>query len=62
MNAISQQAIQTIRKSSLESITLSNDMKPTAVEERLRALNAVIKKLLTKKGAKIEILVMKGTD
>ena len=49
-----------IRKTAEESVTLSNDMKSTAVDEKLRTLNAAVKKLLAKKDATVEIFVMKG--
>ena len=62
MSALSQQELQKIRKTALESVTLTNDMKSTAVDEKLRTLNAAVKKLLAKKDAKIEIFVMKGND
>ncbi len=62
MSALSQQELQKIRKIALESVTLNQDMKSTAVDEKLRTLNAAVKKLLAKKDAKIEIFVMKGSD
>ena len=62
MSALSQQELQKIRKTALESVTLNQDMKSTAVDEKLRTLNTSVKKLLAKKDAKIEILVMKGND
>ena len=49
-----------IRKTAEESVTLSNDMKSTAVDEKLRTLNAAVKKLLAKKDATVEIFAMKG--
>jgi hypothetical protein len=62
MSALSQQELQKIRKTALESVTLTNDMKSTAVDENLRTFNGAVKKLLAKKDAKIEIFVMKGRD
>ena len=59
---LSQQEMKKIQQNSLESLTLGNEMKSTAVDEKLRALNTAIKKLLAKKDAKIEIFVMKGSD
>lgn len=59
---LSQQEMKKIQQNALESLTLANDMKSTAVDEKLRTLNAAIKKLLAKKDAKIEIFVMKGND
>jgi hypothetical protein len=62
MSALSQQEMMKVRKAAEETITLSNDMKPTVVDEKLRHLSAAIKKLLGKKDAKIEIFAMKGSD
>ncbi len=59
---LSQQDMTKIRKAAEESVTLSNEMKYTAVDEKLRNLNTAVKKLLTKKDAKIEIFVTKGGD
>ncbi len=59
---LSQQDMTKIRKAAEEFVTLSNEMKYTAVDEKLRNLNTVVKKLLTKKDAKIEIFVTKGSD
>lgn len=57
---LSQQELAKVRKTAEESVTLSNDMKSTAVDENLRTLNAAVKKLLAKKDATVEIFVMKG--
>ena len=57
---LSQQELAKVSKGAEESITLSNDMKSTAVDEKLRTLNAAVKKLLAKKDATVEIFVMKG--
>jgi hypothetical protein len=59
---LSQQDMTKIHKAAEESVTLSNDMKSTAVDEKLRTLNAAVKKMLTKKEAKIAIFVTKGGD
>ncbi len=56
---LSQQELAKVRNNA-ESITLSNEMKSTAVDEKLRTLNASVKKLLAKKDATVEIFVMKG--
>ena len=47
-----------IRKAADEHVTLSNDMKSTAVDEKLRTLNASIRKLLSNK-VTVEIFIMK---
>ena len=59
---LTQQEMKRIQQNSLESLNLGNDMKSTAVDEKLRALTTAIKKLLAKNDAKIEIFVMKGSD
>ena len=46
---LSQQEFAKFRKTAEESVTLSNDMKSTAVDEKLRTLNASIKKILFSK-------------
>lgn len=54
------QQLANIRKAAEESVTLSNEMKQSVVDEKIRTLNASIKKLLTKKDATVEIFIMKG--
>ena len=46
------------RKAALHSVTLSSDMKTSAVDSKLRELTAEIKKVLAKNGMTIEIFVM----
>lgn len=62
MSALSQQELQKIRKTAEEAIILSNEIKQSIVDERLRTLNAAVKKLLAKKDATVEIFVIKGSD
>ena len=57
---ISQQELAKVRKAAEESVTLSNEMKQSVVDEKIRALNAHIKKLLAKKDETVEIFVLKG--
>lgn len=57
---ISLQELAKVSKGAEESITLSNDMKSMAVDEKLRTLNAAVKKLLAKKDATVKIFVLKG--
>ena len=45
------------RKAALHSVTLSSDMKTSAVDSKLRELTAEIKKVLAKNGMTIEIFV-----
>ena len=47
-----------MRKVALHSVTLSSDMKTSAVDSKLRELTAEIKKVLAKNGMTIEIFVM----
>ena len=46
-----------IRKSALQSVTLSSELKTSAVDSKLRELSAEIKKVLAKNGMTIEIFV-----
>ena len=54
----SQQELAKVRKAAEESVTLSNEMKQSFVDEKIRSLNASIKKLLMKKDSVIEIFVL----
>ena len=56
----SQQELAKVRKAAEESVTLSNEMKQSFVDEKIRSLNAFIKKLVAKKDVTVEIFVMKG--
>jgi hypothetical protein len=60
MSALSQQELAKVRKAAEESVTLSNEMKQSFVDEKIRSLNASIKKLVAKKDVTVEIFVMKG--
>ena len=62
MSALSQQELAKVRKAAEESVTLSNEMKQSFVDEKIRSLNASIKKLLMRKDATLEILVVRGAD
>jgi hypothetical protein len=46
------------RKAALHSVTLSSELKTSAVDSKLRELTAEIKKLLAKNGMTIEIFVI----
>ena len=61
MNLTSQELAK-LRKVADVSVTLKNEMKQSVIDEKLRTLNASIKKLLMKKDATVEILVVKGTE
>lgn len=60
MSGLSQQELAKLRKAAEESVTLSNEMKQSVIGEKIRTLNASIKKLLTKKDSIVEIFVLKG--
>ena len=60
MSGLSQQELAKVRKTAEESVTLSNEMKQSVVDEKIRTLNASIKKLVAKKDATVEIFVLKG--
>ena len=60
MSVLSQQELAKVRKTAEESATLSNEMKQIVIDEKLRTLNASIKKLLLKKDVTVEIFVVKG--
>ena len=57
MNLTSQELAK-VRKAALHSVTLSSDMKTSAVDSKLRQLNAEIKKVLAKKNASVEVLLL----
>ena len=56
---LSQQELEKVRKTAEESANLSNEMKQSVIDEKIRTLNASIRKLLSKK-VTVEIFVMKG--
>ena len=60
MSALSQQELAKVRKAAEESVTLSNEMKQSFVDEKIRSLNASIKTLVAKKDVTVDIFVMKG--
>ena len=62
MSQLSLSELAKARKVADVSITLKNEMKQSFVEEKLRTLNASIKKLLMKKDAIVEIFVLKATE
>ena len=62
MSQLSPSEITKIRKLADASITLKNEMKQSVIEEKLRTLNATIKKLLMKKDTSVEIIVMKEIE
>ena len=62
MSQLSPSEITKIRKLADASITLKNEMKQSVIEEKLRTLNASIKKLLMKKDATAKIIAIKVVE
>ncbi len=58
MSQLSPPELAKVRKAALHSITLSNEMKTTVADSKLKELTAEIKKVLAKNGMTIEIFVM----
>ena len=58
MSNLTQTELAKIRKAALHSVTLSSDMKSTVVDAKLRELTAEIKKVLAKKNASVEVLLL----
>ena len=58
MNQLSPSELSKLRKAALHSVTLSSELKTSAVDSKLRELTAEIKKVLAKNGMTIEIFVM----
>ena len=57
MSNLTQTDLAKVRKSALHSVTLSSELKTSAVDSKLRELSAEIKKVLAKNGVTIEIFV-----
>ena len=57
MSQLSPSELAKLRKAALHSVTLSSDMKTSAVDSKVRELTAEIKKVLAKNGMTIEIFV-----
>jgi hypothetical protein len=60
MSQLSPSELTKVRKLADASITLKNEMKQSVIDEKLRTLNASIKKLLMKKDTTVEIIAIKG--
>ena len=58
MSNLTQTELTKVRKAALHSVTLSSDMKTTVVDSKLRELTAEIKKVLAKKNASVEMLLL----
>ena len=58
MSQLSPSELTKVRKVALHSVTLSSDTKISVVDAKLRELNAEIKKVLSKKNASVEVLIL----
>jgi hypothetical protein len=58
MSNLTQTELTKIHKSALHSVTLNSEMKTSVVDSKLRELTADIKKLLAKKNASVEVLLL----
>ena len=58
MSNLTQTELTKVRKSALHFVTLSSEMKTSVVDAKLRELNAEIKKVLAKKNASVEALLL----
>ena len=61
MSQLTPSELTKVRKLADVSVTLKNEMKQSVIEEKLRTLNASIKKMLMKKDTTIEIFVVQIT-
>lgn len=59
MSNLTQTELTKIRKAALHSVALSYEMKATIVDLKLRELTTEIKKVLSKKDEKFEIILLK---
>ena len=62
MSQLTPSELTKVRKLADASITLKNEMKQSVIEEKLRTLNASIKKLLMKKDTTVEIILIKVSE
>jgi hypothetical protein len=60
MSQLSQSEITKVRKAAIHSVTLSNEMKTTVADSKLKELTAEIRKHLLMKDFPITIIVIKG--
>ena len=59
MSNLTQSELAKIHKLAEETLILNNDMKQSVIDEKIRTLNASVKKLLMKKNTTVEINVIK---
>ena len=58
MSTFTQTELAKMRKAALHSVTLSSELKNSAVDSKVRELSAEIKKVLAKKNASVEVLLL----
>jgi hypothetical protein len=58
MSKLTPQELAKVRKAALQSVSLSSDLKSTAVDVKLKELTAEVKKVLAKKNASVEVLLL----
>jgi hypothetical protein len=62
MSQLSPSELTKVRKLADASFTLKNEMKQSVIEEKLRTLNASIKKLLAKNDTTVEVIAIKVVE
>ena len=62
MSNLTQTELAKVRKLAEEFVILKNEMKQSVVDEKLRTLNASIKKMLIKKDTTVELIAIKRID
>ena len=58
MSQLSPSEVAKVRKVALHSVSLSSEMKTSVVDAKLRELTSEIKKVLAKKNASVEVLLV----
>ena len=58
MSNLTQSELTKFRKSAIHSVKLSSEMKTSVADSKLRELSAEIKKVLAKKNASVEVLLV----
>ena len=59
---LSPQELTKVRKLADVSVTLKNEIKQSVIDEKLRTLNASVKKLLMKKGTTVVVIAIKVVE
>ena len=59
MSNLTQSELAKIHKLAEETLILNNDMKQSVIDEKIKTLNASVKKLLIKKDTTVEIIAIK---